>query len=251
MNEIRIPHIFELSRRVRRYERALRAQRREGATSWLFDDMIDDVMDRLDFMRLDSGTAAVLGDATGALASALDQRGFDVESMGPGTIDEEAPWVGARRNLIVSLGTLGTLNDLPGALLHARAALDEEGIFMAQMIGAGSLSALRQIVLAADGATPAARLHPQVDNRSAAALLQRAGVKSQVVDSRSLHVRYSSFDRLISDLREQGLTGVLADRPPPISRSGLERSREAFDKLRDADGKVAERFEILALTGWR
>jgi len=251
MNEPSVPRIFAPDRRRLRYERAVAAQRQPEAAHYLYTDMVEDVLDRLDFMRFAEGRASVLGDAPGSLAPALAKRGFDVTEAGPDTLDEEAPWPHGRRDLIVSLGTLGTLNDLPGALLHMRAALREGRVYMAQMLGAGSLPTLRRIMLAADAESPAARMHPQVDNRSAAALLQRAGFKSQVVDGRALTVRFSSFERLIGDLREQGLTGVLADRPPALSKAALARAREAFDNLRDDEGKVAETFEILALTGWR
>lgn len=251
MNEPRVPRIFATDRRALRFRRARTAQHEKQAAHYLYDDMIEDVLDRLDFMRADSGRASVIGDPTGALAPTLAGRGFDACTEEPDTIDEEAPWPGEPRDLIVSLETLGTLNDLPGALIHARGALKDGGLYMAQMLGAGSVPTLRRIMLAADGDNPAARTHPQVDNRSAAALLQRAGFAKQVVDSRSLTVRFSSFERLVGDLRDQGLTGVLADRPPPLSKSALQRARQAFDALRDEDGKVSETFEILALTGWR
>jgi len=259
MNEPRVPRIFDRSRRAMRFDRARRYHDRQGSAvtdtcgsaAYVFDDMIEDVLDRLDFMRFDTGRAEVVGDMTGSLAAELSRRGFDARQRDLRALDEETPWGGERRDLVVSLETLGTLNDLPGALLHARAALADEGLYLAQMIGAGSLSALRNIMLAADGDSPAARIHPQVDNRSAAALLQRAGFSRQVVDSRSLTVRFSSFARLIADLRQQGLTGVLADRPPPLTKDGYKRALAAFDDLRDDEGKVSETFEILALTGWR
>ncbi len=251
MTEQRVPHIFDARRRALRWSRAVQARKSGGAADYLHVDMVEDALDRFDFMQMAEGRATVIGDLTDRMSPALARRGFAVDTAAPDTLDEEAPWPREPRELIVSLGTLGTLNDLPGALLHMRAALADGGLYMAQMLGAGSLPTLRRIMLAADGDSPAARLHPQVDNRSAAALLQRAGFKSQVVDSRSLTARFSSFERLIGDLREQALTGVLADRPPTLTRAALARARAAFDDLRDDDSKVAETFEILALTGWR
>ena len=100
-----------------------------------------------------------------------------------GEFDEEQPGPSSRFDLIVHLLGLGMVNDLPGALIHARIALAEGGLFIAAFPGAGSLPALRRIVLAADGDRPAARIHPQVDSRAGTALLERAGFKRQVVDS--------------------------------------------------------------------
>ena len=143
------------------------------------------------------------------------------------------------------------VNDLPGALIHAHAALRDGGLFIAAFPGAGSLPVLRQLALAADGDRPAARIHPQVDIRAGTALLERAGFARQVVDSYPLKVRFSSLDRIISDLRDHGLTASLASPAPPITRTGWQRACEAFDALREDDGKVTETFEILVLTGWR
>ena len=142
-------------------------------------------------------------------------------------------------------------NDLPGALLHARAALNDGGVFIATMLGAGSLPVLRGVLLAADAERPAARIHPQIDNRAATSLLERAGFARQVVDSSTVRASYRDLDRLVADLREQGLTNVLADAPPPLTRASWARANAAFDAMKDGEGRVTETFEILTLTGWR
>ncbi|WP_234032190.1 class I SAM-dependent methyltransferase [Parerythrobacter jejuensis] len=154
-------------------------------------------------------------------------------------------------DLIVHLLGLGHVNDLPGALVHARNALTKGGLFVAAFPGAGSLATLRAIMLEADGDRPAARMHPLVDSQAATGLLQRAGFARQVVDSFPIKVRYPSITRMISDLRDQGLTRSLTSTVPPLTRASLLRAEEAFDALRDDQGKVTETFEILVLTGWR
>lgn len=208
-----------------------------------------DCIERLEFMRLEPARALIAGSASSALARVLSDMGGEVSRKAQ--YDEEKPITDAPFDLIVSLARLDTVNDLPGALLHIRMALNEGGLFIGQMLGAGSLPKLRHVMLTADGERPAARIHPQVDNRAATALLERAGFARQVVDSQSLNVSYRSLDRLVADLREQGLTNVLADPPPPLGKAGLARARDAFDALRDSDGRVTETFEILTLTGWR
>ena len=213
--------------------------------------MVDDFLDRADFMQLPKGNACIVGELTHNLAPALTSRGIDSCRQGPELFDEETPWADASFQYIFSIRSLDTLNDLPGALLHYRNALKQGGILFAQIIGAGSLPALRQIMLEADGDRPAARIHPQIDDRAATALLQRAGFSKQVVDSRSVTVRFSSFERMIADLREQALTSVLLSPAPYPGKAGLARARAALDALRDEDGKVAETFQILTLTGWR
>ncbi|MEE4316330.1 MAG: hypothetical protein V2I74_05045 [Erythrobacter sp.] len=251
MSNPTVPRIFDKHRRALRYRRARALHRQGRATTWLDDDMVEDILERVDFMQLPEGRAYITGELTNNLAPELIRRGIEARESGPDRFDEERPWEDPSCNYIFSIRTLSTLNDLPGALLHMRNALPQGGLYFAQMLGAGSLPALRRIMLAADGDAPAARIHPQIDNRSASALLQRAGFARQVVDSRTLTVRFSSFERMIADLRELALTSILADRAPPLTRASLSRARAAFDAMRDRDGKVPETFEILALTAWR
>lgn len=251
MKTSQVPRIFDMQMRRHRYIRAGRLQGSDDAARFLHEDMAEDVLDRLDFVRAQPSKAIVAGDMTGLLADALASRGVEVSAEKPETLNEEAPWEVSPSDLILSLGTMGTLNDLPGALIHTRNALADDGLFIGQIIGAGSLPTLRQIMFAADGERPAARIHPQIDNRSASALLERAGFKRQVVDTRSLKVSYRSFERMVRDLREQALTSVLTTRAPYLRKAGLARAREAFEALKDEEGLVTETFEILTLTGWR
>ncbi|GGD51638.1 methyltransferase domain-containing protein [Erythrobacter arachoides] len=245
------PTIFDPARRVARYARVAGLQRREDAARYVIDDMIDEVTERLAFVRRPAGTAAVVGDWTGALATALERAGHAVTRFGPATLDEERPWPVSGFDLLVSIGTLDTVNDLPGALVHMRQALAPGGLAIASMVGGASLRNLRSAMQDADGDRPAARMHPLVDPRSAPGLLQRAGWTNPVVDMQRLIVRYSSLDRLVADLRAQGLGGVLASPAPPLTRDGRERARAAFLARADDDGKVSETFEIVTLTGGR
>lgn len=218
---------------------------------YLGDTMAEDVLDRLSFIRHDPSTALVIGDLNGALATALAHTEAQVRSMGLDELDEALPYPAGNFELIASLGTLDTVNDLPGALVHLRSALAPGGIAMASFLAAGSLPNLRRAMLAADGERPSARMHPMVDASAGAALMQRAGFARQVVDSHSLKVSFRSFDRLVADLREQGQTNVLYNSPPLLTRAGLERARAAFLESADSEGRVVETFEILTLTGWR
>ena len=226
-------------------------QRQPDAADYLLQDAIDDVVERLDFMRLSPARALVIGDWSGHLVESLRARGAKVDGHCIGELDEEQPYPSADYDLVVHLLGLGTVNDLPGALIHSRNALAEGGIMIASFPGAGSLARLRQVMIDADGEKPAARVHPMVDNQSAAALLQRAGFRRQVVDSHTLSVRFSSLQRLVDDLRDHGLSNALRNSAPHLCRAGLARAQSAFAALGEEDGKVTERFEMLTLTGWK
>jgi SAM-dependent methyltransferase len=243
-----VPQIFSRQRRVARSDRHRRLAAADPAAQFLRQHLAEDVLDRLDFMRFAPGKALVHGDAPGLLRAPLASQGFDVHAA---MFDEELPWPGGPFDLITSLCQLDTVNDLPGALIHARNALAPGGLFIGCFTGAGSLSALRQILLAADADRPAARIHPQIDNLAASGLMGRAGFARQVVDSHRLTVTWRSFASMVADLRAQGLGNVLADPPPQLDRPALDRADAAFRDLADDQGRVTETFDLLTLTGWR
>ena len=245
------PRIFSRPRRRAGLRRALVRQSQRDAARYIMQDMVEDVLDRLEFMRFEPGRVLVVGDWTGTLALSLRGRGSHVDEANVRTIDEELPIAGGPYDLIVSLASLDRVNDLPGALLHIRGALAEGGIVIASIIGAGSLANLRRAMIAAEPERPAARMHPLVDNSAASALMQRALFKRQVVDSHSLEVSFASLDKLVSDLRDQGLGSSLARPAPPLGKAALERARAAFLEAANQQGRVLETFEVLTLTGWK
>ena len=245
------PCIFSRQRRIAGLRRLLVRQSQRDAARYIMDDMVEDVLERLEFMRLAPKRVLVIGDWTGTLALSLRGNGAIVEEADVRTLDEEAPLAGGPFDLIVSLASLGRVNDLPGALLHLRAALSQDGILLASMIGAGSLANLRRAMIAAEPDRPSARMHPLVDNASASGLMQRALFRRQVVDSRSLEVAFSSLERLVQDLRDQGLGSSLVSAPSPLGRVAFARAREAFLSGANDQGRVIETFEILTLTGWK
>ncbi|MFN2100723.1 methyltransferase domain-containing protein [Altererythrobacter sp. MF3-039] len=238
------PQIFAKERK----RAALRRAAQMGSDRFLLVEMAEDLLERLDFMRAEPKRVLLIGAEGTDLAVRLKVMGSEVVAPNPLEFDEERPWPGGF-DVIANLARMDRVNDLPGALIHMRKALAPGGIAIASFLGAGSLVQLREAMLAADGERPAARMHPMIDTRAASGLMQRAGFARQVVDSQGIDVRYATLDRLVADLRAHGFTNQLTSAPPPLTRSALERARQSF---RDAahDGKTAERFEILTLTGW-
>ena len=226
-------------------------QRRPDAPRYLLDDMVEDVLDRIGFLRIQPRSALIVGEWTGTLSTALSAQGVVTTSADPiDGFDEEQPLPSGGFDLIASIGTLDTVNDLPGALIHIRNALAPGGLMIASFTGAGSLPVLRAAMLAADGERPAARIHPQIDVRAGGQLLQRAGFADPVIDSRSLDVAFRSLGGLVADLRAQGLSSVLARSGPPLGKAALAAARAGFSEA-GTDGRTVERFEILTLSGWR
>ena len=113
MTEQRPPRIFARPRRAAARRRAIARQQRPEAARFVLEDMAEDVLDRIGFVRLQPGRALVIGDMTGSLAGALQGMGWTVENAEPTEgFDEEQPYSNTGFDLIASLGTLDTLGTL-------------------------------------------------------------------------------------------------------------------------------------------
>ena len=250
MNGASVPTIFaEHRRRARAMRSAARLRSGADAARFLIDEMAEDMIERLSFVRHTPARALLIGGAPAMLEGYLREGGGAVAV--DITTNPAEPLDGGPYDFIGVIGQLDAINDLPGALIHLRNALTPGGLVIASFIGGQSLGSLRAAMLAAEPDRPAARLHPLVDARAAPGLLQRAGWKDPVVDTHTLAVRYSSLDRLVGDLRDQGLGNALAKPAAPLGKQALARARAAFAARAEADGKVTETFEIVTFTGRR
>ncbi|MDQ8754883.1 methyltransferase domain-containing protein [Sphingosinicella sp. LHD-64] len=253
----------------RPFDRALRRLRRDRAarlgseTRYLHRRAADELLERLDLVTRDFGEALDLGCGDDYLGAQLRTRGLNVTSADAGRVfatagmqcdEDRLPFADATFDLVVSVGVLDTVNDLPGALTLIRRALRPDGLFLAAFSGAGSLPRLRAAIRTAEeieGRAAAPRIHPQIDVRAAGDLLGRAGFALPVADVEEVTVRYGSLMTLIGDLRGMAATNMLAERSRlPLTRLGLAAAAAAFEGAGDPDGKAGERFSILYLSGW-
>ena len=245
------PEIFSPYRRLAMRRRMHALQIAPDAPRYVVEDMVEDVLDRLSFLRHAPRKVLAIGDWSQGLAAALSTDGASVTVAAPEDgFPEERPFPCGGFDFIASLGTLDTVNDLPGALIHLRNALAPGGLMIASFMGAGSLPELRKAMLAADADRPAPRIHPQVDVRAGGQLLQRAGFTDPVIDSRTIRASFRSLEGLVADLRAQGLSNVLARPGPPLGKAALERAWQAFAAAGE-DGRTVESFEVLTLSGWQ
>jgi SAM-dependent methyltransferase len=259
-NANRMSQDAPFDRRLRRLRRD-RAASRFGEADYLHRLAADELIERLDFVKRDFRRALDLGCAGGYLTRRLRERGVEVTPCDPGAAfaravggvvgdEDRLPFADGAFDLVVSVGALDAVNDLPGALILIRRALRPDGLFLGALAGSGSLPRLKRAMLAADSVEggAAARVHPQIDVRAAGDLLVRAGFALPVVDVQGVDVRFSSLMSLVGDLRAMGSTNILAARSlRPLSRHALAAAIADFGE----DGeKTAERFEILHLLGW-
>lgn len=248
------PAIFDRDRRRRHRDRAAAAF---GAHDFLRAEMLDGIAERLDAVKRGFADVLDLGCFDGAFVPPAGARvaradpgfAFARAARGIQADEDRLPFADASFDLVVAAGTLDTVDDLPGALSLIRRALRPDGLFLGAFAGAGSIPQLRSALRTAERDRPAARLHPQIEVRSAGDLLARAGFALPVADVESVPVRYGTFGRLLDDLRGMASGNQLAQRHV-ITRGTLAAAAAAFAASADADGRTTERFELLFLTGW-
>jgi SAM-dependent methyltransferase len=212
--------------------RIARARQRAAdpaAARFIADDMIEDTLERLAFLRHTPSRALVLGEWTGTLAAALHRS--DAMVAAPAELDLEAPHPVGDFDLIVVMGLLDAVNDLPGALIHLRAALSPGGLIIAHFIGGQSLPALRAAMFAAEPDRPAARIHPLVVPRAAPGLLPRPQMKDDLPDPPDLEEeldmaqapRKGGAPMVASSSGFPGRTPIEIGLPPPPPGQGRTR----------------------------
>lgn len=170
--------------------------------------------------------------------------------------DEEfLPFAPGAFDLAVSNLSLHWVNDLPGALLQLRRTLRPDGLFLAAMLGDGTLSELRDSLMqaeieTADGVSP--RVSPFAELRDVAGLLQRAGFALPVADRDRIVVTYDDPVKLFADLRGMGESNALAEQERHFTGRGLLlRAAEIYrDAHGDGAGRIPATFNVVYLHGW-
>ncbi len=259
--------VFDRATLRRRRERAAG---RWGDQAFLKREIATRLVERLDDVRRDFGLALDLGCHGDEVAQALEGRaavqalvradlslGFARRARGPAIVaDEEAlPFAPGAFDLVLTAMALHWVNDLPGTLIQIARILQPDGLFLAGMLGGGTLWQLRSALTQAEseiegGLSP--RVSPLADLRDAAGLLQRAGFALPVADGETIDVEYPSALALMRDLGAMGESNLVAERRRGFSRrSTLLRAAQIYDeRFARPSGRVEASFEVLFLHGW-
>lgn len=261
------PDIFD--RRLFRQRRLNALRKKVSGADFLMKAVSDDLADRLSMISRSFKTGIDLGGHTGHVADMLRQSG-KVETVYRGDLfdpdpalappdfvfdDALPPLKEASVGLIVSALSLQFVNDLPGALIQIRRALEPDGLFLATLPGAETLFELRDVLMRAElelsgGAAP--RVGPFTDVRELGSLLQRAGFALPVTDLDRITVRYNSLFDLMNDLRAMGAASALRERSrAPLPKQVFFRAAELYARDHaDADGRIRATFALVSLSGW-
>lgn len=240
-----------------------RAQPHFHAHDFLYRHMLEGLLERLGDVQRPLEKVLLIGCPDTSGRDALTALGKSVTCCDPGArnaalnegvqAEEDAlPFAENSFDLVITCDTLDSVNDLPGALVLIRRILRPDGLFLSAFAGAGSLPRLRQAVLQAEGDNARSHIHPQVEVRAAGDLLARTGYAMPVADIETLTVRYSSLLTLMHDLRGMGHANAMTpDRTGPLNRDTIARASLLFAQAADPDGRTAETFSILYLSGWK
>lgn len=253
------PQLFDLDARARRRDRAFRT----GPALFVYERVFSDILERLSEVKRSFTSALLLGCPDPDWPQRLREVARDVTVIDPGSAfamgaagtvgDEESLDVEPGGfDLCVAIGTLDSVNNLPGALLRLRFALKPDGLLIGAIAGGETLPQLRQAMRAADAAAGAAspHVHPRIEPAALAQLLGSAGFEMPVVDIDRVRVGYSNLRDLVRDLRAMGVTNVLASRPrAPLTRRALAAADAEFSSAA-VDSRTLETFEILYFAGW-
>jgi hypothetical protein len=251
--------LFDTRLRAMRRDRAARV----GPELFLYERVFDDCRDRIAMMQRRFDRALLIGCPDPRFAEALLQVANSVDALDPGSLiaaamggeplveDQWTPEPG-QYDLIVAVGTLDTVNDLPRALLAMRFALAPNGLAIGALSGGETLPQLRQAMRAADAAGGLAvpHVHPRIEPAAFTGLLSAAGFERPVVDIDRVPVSYRSFGRLVSDLRRMAATNLLSARArTPLTRRQVEAAHATFAAA-GKDGRTTEIFEIMHFAAW-
>ena len=251
--------LFDMELRAARRDRAAR----QGPELFLLERAFEDCLERVSLVRRRFERALLIGCPSEDWPARLRELVHEVQVFDPGPLFARAaggqPVVEDRLalttesfDLVVAIGTLDTVNDLPRALCSIRLAMQAGALLIGAMSGGDTLPRLRSAMRAADQTSgeASAHVHPRIEATAVAQLLTAAGFVDTVVDVDRVQVSYASVDALVDDLRAMGATNVLSARSrKPVNRDGLSAARASFEAAGDGE-RTVEVFEIIHFAGW-
>jgi hypothetical protein len=254
-----MPALFDMDLRAARRDRAAKM----GPELFLLDRAFEDCLERLSLVQRRFDNALLIGCPNAAWRETLASRVVTLDVRDPGDLFAEAAsgqrivedaWEPeqARYDLVIAVGTLDTVNDLPRALLTIQWGMRPDGLFLGALSGGNTVPRLRSAMRAADVVSGAARphIHPRVEPSALAPLIAQAGFANPVVDVDRASVGYRSFGRLVSDLRAMAATNILVERSrKTLSRAAYAAAAADFSSGA-SDGQTIETFEILHFACW-
>lgn len=254
--------IFDTSLARARHQKAVR---RKDYPDFLDRLIARELQARLDLLTYTFDRCLILLPASPAFEDTLRKSAQLKNIVSPGKASSPAAcvqfdceWLCFAKNsfdCVIAPPGLEKTNDLPGVFAQVAHILKPDGLFLAAMLGADTLSELRHSFLVAEqdqtgGVSP--RVAPFADIRQTGNLLQRAGLALPVSDRDTVTVRYDNAFSLMREIKKAGCTNNLCQRSKTFtSRSLLLKVAEIYQSnFADEDGRVRATLDINYLTAW-
>jgi len=192
-----------------------------------------------------SGFVNALGRSMRAATVQLDERVLH---------DEYLPVDDFDFDLIVSIGQLHLINDVPGMLSQLKQRLRPDGLLLACVPGANTIANIRECWISAEAEITgglSSRFLPLFDVRTAGSLLQRTGYSLPVTDIDEVSVSYRDTRQIFADLRSMAATNVLVGgQGHAVTRKLWEKFNQKLTARRDSHGKLPASYELIWMSGW-
>jgi len=230
----------------------------------------DELLQRLDFVRLEPAVVLDLGAGTGHAALALKRRYRSSQvvalDLAEGMLREagrrqtllrrfrrvcgdaaQLPLPDASVDLVFSNLMLQWCTDLDAVFGECRRVLRPGGLLTFTTFGPDTLVELRRAWAAADGYTHVNRF---IDMHDLGDALVRAGLVEPVLDVERYNLTYAEVLDLMRDLKAIGAHNANAGRPPGLTgRGALARMTVAYETFR-RDGHLPATYEAVFGQAW-
>ena len=253
-----VPELFDMELRALRRDRAARI----GPELFLHERAFADCLERIGLLRRRFKHALLIGCPDPQWPERLRDVADEITALDPGPLFAAAAggktivedfWepTAAANDLVLTVGTLDTVNDLPLALRLIRHAMSGDALLVGAVTGGDTLPQLRSAMRVADAVAGAAapHAHPRLEASALAPLLADAGFADPVVDIDRVAVSYPSLQRLVGDLRAVGATNILRGRPRLVTKTARTAAALAFAQAGDGS-RTLETFQILHFAAW-
>jgi malonyl-CoA O-methyltransferase len=230
----------------------------------------DELLSRLDVVRLEPSVVLDLGSGTGHAALALKRRYRSSQvvalDMAMGMLAEAGrrqtllrrfrrvcadasalPLRAASVDLVVSNLMLQWCNDPHVVFAECRRVLRPGGLLTFTTFGPDTLVELRRAWAAADGLTHVNRF---IDMHDLGDALLRSGLAEPVMDVERYTLTYDAVGELMRDLKAIGARNANAGRPKGLTgRGALARMSAAYEEFR-RDGRLPATYEVVYGQAW-
>lgn len=241
------------------------------AAAVLQHEIVDRMLERLDYVRLQPRRILDIGCGTGRASEALLRRypRADVVALDfalpmleharrrgrwlrrPRCLcgDMDRLPLGAQSfDLVFSSAAIQWSADPAAALAEMHRVLRPGGLLMFSSFGPDTLHELRAAWAEVDGMP---HVHPFIDMHDYGDMAVAAGLADPVMDVERLTLTYANTNALMRDLKAIGANNAASDRVRRLTgRARLRALTEAYERFRDTSGRLPATYEVIYGHAW-